>query len=191
MSSLVKRKPSQILQFRQQSVIGRGWPEPSREGRRRGRAADPLMCGAMQTDTWVRESASPTSPSTSLIVAGVVLMARRVAAVDMVARPFRRLVAVTSVAAVVLMVGHVIEVAVWAIVYALAGIAPGANPVYFAFVNYTTLGYGDVLPAAEWQLIGPITAMNGMLLFGLSTAVLFEVLRTAARSMQLPLSNAD
>jgi hypothetical protein len=29
----------------------------------------------------------------------------------------------------------------------------------------------------RWQLIGPITAMNGILLFGWSTAVIFEVLR--------------
>jgi hypothetical protein len=92
---------------------------------------------------------------------------------------------------VALMMGHVLEVAVWATVYALAGVAPGANPVYFAFVNYTTLGYGDVVPAADWQLIGPITAMNGVLLFGLSTAVLFEVLRTVVRSMQPTLMNAD
>ena len=49
--------------------------------------------------------------------------------------------------------------------------------VYFAFVNYTTLGYGDVTPAERWQLLGPITAMNGVLLFGWSTAVIFEVLR--------------
>jgi hypothetical protein len=73
----------------------------------------------------------------------------------------------------------------------MAGVAPGANPVYFAFVNYTTLGYGDVVPAADWQLIGPITAMNGVLLFGLSTAVLFEVLRTVVRSIQPTLMNAD
>ena len=51
------------------------------------------------------------------------------------------------------------------------------NLIYFAFVNYTTLGYGDVIPSARWQLLGPITAMNGVLLFGWSTAVLFEVLR--------------
>jgi hypothetical protein len=125
-----------------------------------------------------------------VIVAWIVLTSRRVVTADVVARPFRRLIVVTGLAAVALMVGHVLEVAVWAIVYALVGIAPGTNPAYFAFVNYTTLGYGDVLPAAEWQLIGPITAMNGVLLFGLSTAVLFEVLRTIVRSMQ-PLSNAD
>ena len=53
----------------------------------------------------------------------------------------------------------------------------GADLVYFAFVNYTTLGYGDVVPTERWRLVGPITAMNGVLLFGWSTAVIFEVLR--------------
>jgi hypothetical protein len=54
-------------------------------------------------------------------------------------------------------------------------------PVVFAFVNYTTLGYGDVFPGREWLLMGPMTAMNGVLLFGWSTAVIFEVLRNAMR----------
>ena len=47
-------------------------------------------------------------------------------------------------------------------------------------VNYTTLGYGDLTPAERWQLLGPMTAMNGVLLFGWSTAVLFEILRRVA-----------
>ena len=42
---------------------------------------------------------------------------------------------------------------------------------------YTTLGYGDVLSVKAWQMLGPITAMNGVLMFGWSTAVIFEVLR--------------
>ena len=56
-------------------------------------------------------------------------------------------------------------------------VAEGTDAFDFAFVNYTTLGYGDVTPVKEWRLLGPITAMNGVLLFGWSTAVLFEVLR--------------
>jgi hypothetical protein len=44
---------------------------------------------------------------------------------------------------------------------------------------YTTLGYGDVTPVERWRLLGPMTAMNGVLLFGWSTAVIFEVLRKA------------
>jgi hypothetical protein len=51
--------------------------------------------------------------------------------------------------------------------------------MYFAFVNYATLGYGDIVPVERWQLLGPMTAMNGVLLFGWSTAVMFEVLRRA------------
>jgi hypothetical protein len=47
---------------------------------------------------------------------------------------------------------------------------------YFAFVNYTTLGYGDVTPLEQWHLLGPMTAMNGVLLLGWSTAVIFQVL---------------
>ena len=65
--------------------------------------------------------------------------------------------------------------------YALLGrlfaAPPDANLVYFTFVNYTTLGYGDITPAERWRLLGPMTAMNGVLLFGWSTAVIFQVLR--------------
>jgi hypothetical protein len=78
----------------------------------------------------------------------------------------------------VLMVAHACEVIVWAGAYRIVGAAPvSSNLVYFAFVNYTTLGYGDVVPVTDWQLLGPMTAMNGVLLFGWSTAVIFEVLR--------------
>jgi ion channel len=83
----------------------------------------------------------------------------------------------------VLMAAHAIEIIVWSLAYGLVDAAPAnANRIYFAFVNYTTLGYGDVLPVERWQLLGPITAMSGILLFGWSTAVIFEVLRrTMAR----------
>ena len=56
--------------------------------------------------------------------------------------------------------------------------------IYFAFVNYTTLGYGDVTPVERWHLLGPMTAMNGVLMFGWSTAVIFEVLRRALTTIR-------
>jgi Ion channel len=89
-----------------------------------------------------------------------------------------RLIVVMVATVSVLMAAHVSEVIVWALAYALTDAAPaGANLVYFAFVNYTTLGYGDVTPVERWRLLGPMTAMNGVLLFGWSTAVIFDVLR--------------
>ena len=89
-----------------------------------------------------------------------------------------RLIAVMISAVTVLMIAHLAEVFIWSLTYAIFGVAPeGADTVYFAFVNYTTLGYGDVTPVERWHLLGPMTAMNGVLLFGWSTAVIFEVLR--------------
>src|SRR5579871_6525686 len=80
----------------------------------------------------------------------------------------------------VLMTTHALEVIVWSLVYWIVEAArPEVNLMDFAFVNYTTLGYGDVLPVQNWRLLGPITAMNGVMLFGWSTAIIFEVLRRA------------
>ena len=95
-------------------------------------------------------------------------------------RPNLSLVAVMVATVSVLMTAHACEVIVWSLAYSLVDAAPpNSDFLYFAFVNYTTLGYGDVLPVERWRLIGPITAMNGVLLFGWSTAVIFEVLRKA------------
>jgi hypothetical protein len=97
------------------------------------------------------------------------------------------LIAVMILTISVLMAAHVIEAFVWALAYLMFDVAPaGSNLVYFAFVNYATLGYGDVLPVERWRLLGPLTAMNGMLLFGWSTAVIFEVLRrTLVRTLDI------
>jgi ion channel len=100
------------------------------------------------------------------------------AAAQRMTHPRLHLVAVMTTTSLVLMAAHTIEVFVWSVAYAIVNAAPDdANLVYFAFVNYTTLGYGDVTPLAAWRLLGPITAMNGVLMFGWSTALIFEVLR--------------
>ena len=92
--------------------------------------------------------------------------------------PWRHLVAIMIATMFMLMAAHMLEVFVWAGVYALVQAAPeGADLVYFAFVNYATLGYGDIVPVKEWHLLGPMASMNGILLFGWSTAVIFEVMR--------------
>jgi hypothetical protein len=105
--------------------------------------------------------------------------------------PYLALIAVMIPTVSILMITHGLEVIVWSSAYRMAGVAPaGTDLVYFAFVNYTTLGYGDVTPVETWRLLGPITAMNGVLLFGWSTAVIFEVLRrTLRRSLEISKSD--
>jgi hypothetical protein len=91
--------------------------------------------------------------------------------------PRLHLMGVMVATVLVLMLAHTVEIVVWSLSYALVGAAPASSDLlYFAFVNYTTLGYGDVTPVKAWQLLGPMAAMNGILMFGWSTAVLFEVL---------------
>ena len=106
----------------------------------------------------------------------VIRVARSVAA-KWLSFPTLRLGTVMVGTVAVLMAAHMTEIAIWSLAYALVGAMPeGSDRLYFAFVNFTTLGYGDILPVPRWRLLGPMTAMNGVLLFGWSTAVIFEVL---------------
>jgi Ion channel len=108
----------------------------------------------------------------------IMIRMARAAGLRQASRPSLHVVGVMMATSVVLMLAHAIEVFVWSLAYAIANAAPDdANLIYFAFVNYTTLGYGDVTPLPNWRLLGPLTAMNGVLMFGWSTALMFEVLR--------------
>lgn len=114
------------------------------------------------------------------IVMTTVVRAARSATVWAHDRPRSWLPIVMVAAVSVLLAAHVAEVFLWAVTYAVLHVVPAdGEAVYFAFVNYTTLGYGDILPVARWRLLGPLAAMNGILLFGWSAAVIFEILRHA------------
>ncbi len=113
----------------------------------------------------------------ALLMAAVMWAARAAVSIT-TARRSLQLIYVMIATVSFLMAAHLAEVLVWALAYAIVDVAPeGTDLVYFSFVNYTTLGYGDVTPRERWHLLGPMTAMNGVLLFGWSTAVIFEILR--------------
>lgn len=50
------------------------------------------------------------------------------------------------------------------------------DALYFSTITFTTVGYGDVVMQPEWRLISGTEAINGMLIFGWSTATIFEVM---------------
>ena len=101
-----------------------------------------------------------------------------------------RLVVVMMATVMVLMLAHIVEIGTWALTYVAVGaVEERGDSFYLAFVNYTTLGYGDVLPVKRWRLLGPMAAMNGVLLFGWSTAVIYDILRTIAHV--IPLKSAQ
>jgi hypothetical protein len=93
---------------------------------------------------------------------------------------FFKIAALMLVTTVVLTLAHVIEIGVWAGVLSSLGITIANAGVFeFAFENYVALGYGDVVAGGGWRLIGPIMALNGLLLIGWSVAIIFEVMRLA------------
>ena len=75
-------------------------------------------------------------------------------------------------------VAHLIEIAFWAVLLVLCGEFQEFGTAYYhSAVNYTTLGYGDLLLTPSWRLLGPLEAANGALMFGVSAAIVFAVIQ--------------
>jgi hypothetical protein len=91
---------------------------------------------------------------------------------------------------VVLMTLHMIEVLTWATALLMLPGNPQLNTfeeaAYFSFVTFTTLGYGDITLGSQWRLLSGIEAMNGILLAGWSTALLFTVVRRSWKRSRTP-----
>lgn len=73
---------------------------------------------------------------------------------------------------------HLAEIAVWGALFMVCGeFQDFGTAFYHSAVNYTTLGYGDVVMTPAWRLLGPLEAGNGVLLFGLTTAMAIAILQ--------------
>ena len=98
------------------------------------------------------------------------------------ARRSSMVLAVLMVVSVLLLtVLHAVEAFAWAGAYVALGARPDfATAMLYSLSAMTSYGHANLFLAKEWQLMGAIEALNGMLLFGLSTAFLFAVLRDLA-----------
>jgi hypothetical protein len=71
---------------------------------------------------------------------------------------------------------HLFEIAIWALFYARGHGMPDLHSAfYFSAVTYTTTGYGDLVLPYEWQWVGGIEALTGILMCGWSAAFFFVV----------------
>ena len=79
---------------------------------------------------------------------------------------------------------HVAEIWIWAIfLHFIEEIPSFEAALYFSTSSFTTVGYGDLVPSEEWRLMGALESANGMILFGWSTAFIFEVVRRSYRRL--------
>ena len=76
-----------------------------------------------------------------------------------------------------LFVGHLLQIAVWALLFRQAGqFADLGTAFYHSAVNYASLGYGDIVMEGQWRLVGAIEACVGVMMFGVSTATIFAAM---------------
>jgi hypothetical protein len=116
-------------------------------------------------------------PCYALAGAGIVHVVARVLPADSVDLGFWKSVVVMMTVTLITAVAHLVGIALWAIVLLLCGeMATFERAFYLSAQNYTALGYGDIALSERWRMLGPLEAINGLLLFGLSTAVMFAVL---------------
>ena len=74
---------------------------------------------------------------------------------------------------ILLVLGNLTQLFIWAMVFQYLGeFSNLSEAVYHSAVNFATLGYGDLVMSDQYRLLGPLEAINGVLMIGISTAAL-------------------
>ena len=119
----------------------------------------------------------------ALPLRATVWIVRRLNSLDRTARSFWTDAGIVALIILLALAAHLIEIALWAVVFLRCGeFAELGMAYYHSAVNFTTLGYGDVLLSPRWRMLGPLEAADGMLMFGVSTATIFAVILRSAQT---------
>lgn len=87
-------------------------------------------------------------------------------------------VTIVATAVMLALAAHLIEMVIWAVLFAICGEFPNVGAAFYhSAVNYTTLGYGEVVMSGAWRLLAPLEAADGMLMFGVTTAMIFAIIQ--------------
>ena len=81
-----------------------------------------------------------------------------------------------------LVIGNLMQIAIWGALFLFLGeFQQFDEAFYHSAVNFATLGYGDFVMSAKHKLLGPLEAVNGVLMIGVSTSILMAVVQDAMR----------
>ncbi len=130
----------------------------------------PLVVGAVTTFCTIIMHALAL-----IAIVGIVRFKRRF---DTAGVQVRRDLTMVAAAALLALTAHLIEMAAWAVVFLLCGeFSDLAAAFYHSAVNYTSLGYGDLVMSTSWKLLAPLETADALLMFGVSTAMVFAVIQ--------------
>jgi hypothetical protein len=99
-------------------------------------------------------------------------------------KPWRAIFLKFAILMIVLMLGNIVQIAFWALLYITLGAFDDLETAsYFSGVTFTSLGYGDVVLSGRMRLLAPLQAANGLMMFGITTALFIAAIQNAtARS---------
>lgn len=116
----------------------------------------------------------------ALLAQAVIYYARHQSQLDQAS--FIRTMTILSGVMSLLVFGNLGQVAIWGVLFQLLGEFSDYNTAFYhSAVNFSTLGYGDVVMSEKHRLLGPIQALNGVLMVGISTAAFMTTLRDAIK----------
>jgi hypothetical protein len=73
-----------------------------------------------------------------------------------------------------------VEATLWALVLlGIGALSSMPSAMLFSLEAMTTFGHAQIFLSAQWQFLGALEALNGVILLGLSTAFIFSVLHSA------------
>jgi hypothetical protein len=82
----------------------------------------------------------------------------------------------------ILIIGNLAQVAIWSLLFQLLGEFERFDAAFYhSAVNFATLGYGDIVMSDQHKLLGPVQAINGVLMIGVSTATLMATFHDALK----------
>jgi hypothetical protein len=111
-------------------------------------------------------------------VCGLWTVHERVVRIHTRRRSMLRFAAILATAVLVATMLHAVEGALWAATYRILGALPdNASAMLYSISAMTSYGHSNLDLEARWQMMGALEALNGMLLFGLTTAFLFAMIQ--------------
>ncbi|MEX0275816.1 MAG: potassium channel family protein [Flavobacteriaceae bacterium] len=100
----------------------------------------------------------------------------------------RRILYLLTTSFIFLTILHALHALVWAVCYyslpkAANDFSSFSDAIYFSVVTFTTLGYGDITLSSGWRLLSGIEAINGIMLIGWSTAMMYSLIQRIYKNL--------
>jgi hypothetical protein len=78
----------------------------------------------------------------------------------------------------IMMLANTLQITIWGLLFVWLGeFSDPTEAIYHSAVNYASLGYGDIVMSKDWKILGPLEAVNGVLMCGMTAGVLMAVLQ--------------